>query len=55
MMVRQTFMIAALAVGALPGVVRAQAPAKCEIDEGKPGQVKDAQQRARHGRSPRQA
>jgi tetratricopeptide (TPR) repeat protein len=42
MMVRQTFMIAALAVGALPGIVRAQAPAKCEIDDSKPGQVKDA-------------
>ena len=43
MMVRQTFMVAALAVGALPGIVRAQAaPAKCEIDDGKPGQVKDA-------------
>lgn len=42
MMVRQTFMVAALAVGALPGISRAQAPAKCEIDDGKPGQVKDA-------------
>ena len=42
MMVRQTFMIAALAVGALSGIVSAQAPAKCEIDEGKPGQVKGA-------------
>jgi tetratricopeptide (TPR) repeat protein len=42
MMVRQTFMIAALAVGALPGMIRAQAPAKCEIDDSKPGQVKDA-------------
>ena len=43
MMVRQTFMVAALAVGALPGVVYAQAaPAKCEIDDGKPNQVKDA-------------
>jgi len=42
MMVRQTFMVAVLAVGALPGISRAQAPAKCEIDDGKPGQVKDA-------------
>ena len=43
MMVRQTFMVAALAVGAFPGIVRAQAaPAKCEIDDGKPNQVKDA-------------
>jgi tetratricopeptide (TPR) repeat protein len=42
MMVRQTFMVAALAVGALPGIATAQAPAKCEIDDGKPGQVKDA-------------
>src|SRR5678816_3034882 len=42
MMVRQTFMIAALTVGALSGIVSAQAPAKCEIDEGKPGQVKGA-------------
>jgi hypothetical protein len=42
MMVRQTFMLAALAAGALPGVMRAQAAAKCEIDDGKPGQVKDA-------------
>jgi predicted Zn-dependent protease len=42
MMVRQTFIIAALAVGGLPGIVSAQAPAKCEIDDGKPGQVKDA-------------
>jgi tetratricopeptide (TPR) repeat protein len=43
MMVRKTFMVAALAVTAVPGgMVRAQAPAKCEIDDGKPGQVKDA-------------
>jgi tetratricopeptide (TPR) repeat protein len=42
MMVRKTFMVAVLAVGTLPGIVRAQAPAKCEIDDGKPGQVKDA-------------
>ena len=42
MMVRQTFMVAALAVGALSGIVSAQAPAKCEIDDGKPGQIKDA-------------
>jgi len=42
MIVRRTFMVAALAVGALPGMVRSQAPAKCEIDDGKPGQVKDA-------------
>jgi len=40
MMVRKTFMVAALAAGALPGVMRAQA--KCEIEEGKPGQIKDA-------------
>src|SRR5215471_3296976 len=42
MMVRQTFTVAALAVGALSGIGRAQAPAKCDIDDGKPGQVKDA-------------
>jgi tetratricopeptide (TPR) repeat protein len=40
MMVRKTFVVAALAASALPGIVRAQA--KCEIDDGKPGQVKDA-------------
>jgi tetratricopeptide (TPR) repeat protein len=39
-MVRKTFMVAALAAGVLPGVMRAQA--KCDIDDGKPGQVKDA-------------
>ena len=42
MMVRQTFMVAALVAGVLPGFARAQAAAKCEIDDGKPGQVKDA-------------
>src|SRR5689334_9216410 len=44
MMVRKTFLVAALAAGALPGIVWAQAPAaaKCEIDDNKPGQVKDA-------------
>ena len=42
MMVRKTFMLAALAAGALPSVMWAQAAAKCEIDDGKPGQVKDA-------------
>ena len=40
MMVRKTFVVAALAASALPGIARAQA--KCEIDDGKPGQVKDA-------------
>jgi len=43
MMVRKTFMLAALAAAAVPGVGRAQAAAaKCEIDDGKPKQVKDA-------------
>ena len=43
MMVRKTFMVAVLAAGALPALAGAQAPAaKCEIDEGKPNQVKDA-------------
>jgi len=40
MMVRKTFMVAALVAGGLPGIVRAQA--KCEIDDGKPKQVKEA-------------
>ena len=40
MTVRQTFVVAALAASALPAIARAQA--KCEIDDGKPGQVKDA-------------
>jgi tetratricopeptide (TPR) repeat protein len=42
MMVRKTFMLAALAAAAVPAVVRAQAAAKCEIDDGKPKQVKEA-------------
>ena len=42
MMVRKTFLVAALAVGGLPVIVGAQAAAKCEIDDGKPNQVKDA-------------
>ena len=40
MTVRKTFVVAALAASALPAIARAQA--KCEIDDGKPGQVKDA-------------
>lgn len=40
MMVRKTLMLAALAATALPAGAFAQA--KCEIDEGKPNQVKDA-------------
>lgn len=40
MTVRKTFVVAALAASALPGIARAQA--KCDIDDGKPGQVKDA-------------
>lgn len=43
MMVRKTFMLAALTAAAVPAVLRAQAPAaKCEIDDGKPNQLKDA-------------
>jgi tetratricopeptide (TPR) repeat protein len=43
-MVRTTFLVAALTVGAVPGILRAQAAAaaKCDIEDGKPGQVKDA-------------
>ena len=40
MTVRKTFLLAAFAASAAPGVAFAQA--KCEIDEGKPNQVKDA-------------
>ncbi|MDF2774898.1 MAG: hypothetical protein K0S86_4398, partial [Geminicoccaceae bacterium] len=40
MTVRKTFLLAAFAASAAPGVVFAQA--KCEIEEGKPNQVKDA-------------
>jgi predicted Zn-dependent protease len=40
-MVRKTFMVAAIVAGVVPVVARAQA-AKCEIEEGKPNQVKDA-------------
>ena len=40
MMVRKTLMLAALAAAALPAGAFAQA--KCEIDDGKPNQVKDA-------------
>jgi tetratricopeptide (TPR) repeat protein len=40
MMVRKTFMLAALAAAALPAGAFAQA--KCEIDDGKPNQLKDA-------------
>ena len=40
MMVRKTFVFAALAAAVLPASARAQA--KCEIDDGKPNQVKDA-------------
>jgi len=40
MMVRKTFMLAAFAAAALPAGVFAQA--KCEIDDGKPNQLKDA-------------
>ncbi|HEX6048347.1 MAG TPA: tetratricopeptide repeat protein [Gemmatimonadaceae bacterium] len=40
MTVRKTFLLAAFAAGAAPGVALAQA--KCEIEEGKPNQVKDA-------------
>ena len=42
MMVRKTLMVAALAAGGLSGIARAQAAAKCEIEDGKPNQVKDA-------------
>src|SRR4051812_5564582 len=43
MMVRKTFMLAALAAAAVPAVLTAQAAAaKCEIDDGKPNQLKDA-------------
>ena len=43
MMVRKTLMLAALAAAAVPAVLTAQAAAaKCEIDEGKPNQLKDA-------------
>lgn len=43
MMVRKTFTFAVLAAAALPAYAMAQAAAaKCEIDEGKPKQVKDA-------------
>jgi predicted Zn-dependent protease len=44
MTVRQTFLLVALNVAAAPGVMHAQAPAaaKCEIDDGKPGEVKNA-------------
>jgi hypothetical protein len=41
MMVRKTFMLAALAAAAVPAVLHAQA-AKCDIDDGKPKQVKEA-------------
>lgn len=41
MMVRKTFLHAALAAAALPGIAGAQAP-KCEIEEAKPNQLKDA-------------
>lgn len=40
MTVRRTFLFAVLAAGAVPAIARAQA--KCEIEEGKPNQVKDA-------------
>jgi len=40
MTVRKTFLLAAFAASAAPGVAFAQA--KCEIEEGKPNQVKDA-------------
>jgi tetratricopeptide (TPR) repeat protein len=40
MTVRKTFLLAALAAGAVPSIALAQA--KCEVDEGKPNQVKDA-------------
>jgi len=43
MMVRKTLMLAALAAAAVPAVLSAKAAAaKCEIDEGKPNQLKDA-------------
>src|SRR6476619_1011027 len=42
MMGRKTLMLAALAAAAVPGVGRAQAAAKCEIDDRKPKQVPDA-------------
>jgi tetratricopeptide (TPR) repeat protein len=40
MTVRKTFLLAAFAAGVAPGAAFAQA--KCEIEEGKPNQVKDA-------------
>jgi tetratricopeptide (TPR) repeat protein len=43
MMVRKTFMLASLVAAVVPAVLTAQAAAaKCEIDEGKPNQLKDA-------------